>query len=92
MSKPSQDDLLQDVIARATTDLVFRKRLLNNPETAIYDAFGVKLPGGQKIKFIEKPAGVDILIVLPDVNVPGQELDDEDLDAVAGGTGTQGGW
>lgn len=84
----SQESLLQEVMARASTDLPFRKRLLTHPDDAIYEAFGVRLPDGVKIKFIEKPAGFDQLFVLPDVHLPGQELPDEDLDAVAGGTST----
>lgn len=87
MSKP-HESLLQEVLARASTDLVFRKRLLGSPDAAVYEAFGVRLPVDQRIRFMEKPAGVDQLIVLPEVHVPGQELDDDDLDAVAGGTGT----
>lgn len=84
----SHESLLQEVLARSATDLAFRKRLLTHPDDAIYEAFGVRLPDGCKIKFIEKPAGFDQLFVLPDVRVPGEELDDEDLEAVAGGTST----
>ena len=89
MSQP-HESLLQEVMARASTDVAFRKRLLTHPDDAIYEAFGVRLPNGLKIKFIEKPAGFDQLFVLPDVHLPGEELDDEDLDAVAGGTSTTG--
>lgn len=85
------DNLLQEVAARAATDLVFRRRLLASPEEAIYDAFGVRIPHGHTLRFIEKPKGVDTLIVLPDLKGPG-ELDDDDLDAVAGGDGGDPTW
>jgi hypothetical protein len=80
-----REKLLEEITARAETDLVFRKRLLTNPEPAILDAFRVTLPPGFRIRFIEKPAAVDLLVVLPEAHVPGY-LDDDDLDAVAGGT------
>jgi len=84
------ESLLQEVLVRASTDLPFRKQLLTHPDDAIYEALGVRLPDELRIKFIERPASVDMLIVLPDVHAPGEELDDDDLDAVAGGTSTTG--
>ncbi len=89
---PSNDHLLHDISARATTDLVFRKNLLKNPQAAVYATFGVKFPAGYRIRFIEKPTELDTLVVLPDVCLPGKELDDDDLDAVAGGDGSGDPW
>ena len=89
MSTPHRERLLQEVTARAATDLVFRKSLLTSPEAAIRDTFGVVIPSDVRIRFMEKPAGVDVLIVLPSIQPPVDELDDDDLDAVAGGTGTE---
>jgi hypothetical protein len=89
MSAPNRrgDRVLQEVTARATTDLDFRRQLLKDSARAIYDNFGVTIPSGHVLRFIEKPEGVDTLIVLPDYRRPGGELEDDDLDAVAGGTG-----
>lgn len=80
------DDLLQRVLALSVTDTAFRTRLLADPEAAILDAFSVRVPGGVRVCFVEKPAELDALIVLPDAARPGGELDDDDLDLVAGGT------
>jgi hypothetical protein len=81
------DHLLKDVTARAATDQVFRKRLLGGGAAeAIYQEFGVRLPDGHRVRFIEKPADVDTLIVLPDHRLPG-ELDLDDLEQAAGGDG-----
>lgn len=80
------DHVLHDVTVRATVDLDFRKRLLDDPNKAILEEFGVTIPSGHTLRFIEKPKNVDTLIVLPEFNAPGDELDEEDLDAVAGGT------
>jgi hypothetical protein len=89
---PPIKKLLHLVTLRATTDPAFRKRLLADPGAAVYAEFGVTLPGGQRIRFMEKPADVDTLIVLPDPLTPGNELDDDDLDAVAGGDGSPDTW
>jgi hypothetical protein len=86
MSKKKTDDLLREVLERAATDREFRVRLLADPVGAIRMAFGVILPHDYRIKFIERPRELDALVVLPE---PGHgELDDEDLDLVAGGGDT----
>lgn len=84
MATGDKKDLLKQVIDRAATDVPFRQRLLATPDSTIYEAFGVRLPAGHRIRFIEKPADLDTLIVLPNVRAAG-ELTDQDLDAVAGG-------
>jgi hypothetical protein len=92
-SNKKTDDLLREVLERAATDREFRVRLLAEPVTAIRNAFGVILPHNYRIKFMERPAELDALIVLPDVGGRG-ELDEEDLDLVAGGGDTEpcGAW
>lgn len=79
------DDLLREVIERASTDRDFRARLLADPAAAIRHAFGVILPHNYRIRFIERPRELDALIVLPPMN---QELDEDDLEQVAGGLET----
>jgi hypothetical protein len=80
------DDLLREVIERASTDRDFRTRLLADPAAAIRHAFGVILPHNYRIRFIERPRELDALIVLPSMN---QELDEDDLEQVAGGIDTE---
>jgi hypothetical protein len=78
-------NLLHDVTARAANDLIFRKRLLTGGAAdAIYEVFGARLPHGHRIRFMERPAGIDTLVVLPEPIAEG-ELDDEDLEQAAGG-------
>lgn len=93
MSNKKTDDLLKEVLERAATDREFRVRLLADPVAAIRMAFGVILPHNYRIKFMERPRDLDALIVLPDVGGRG-ELDEEDLDLVAGGGDTDvcGSW
>jgi hypothetical protein len=81
------EDLLKEVLERAATDKEFRARLLAEPVSAIRMAFGVILPHNYRIRFIERPRDLDALIVLPDVGGRG-ELDEDDLDLVAGGGDT----
>lgn len=85
------DDLLREVVERASTDAEFRARLLKDPAAAIRHAFGVILPHHYRIRFIERPRELDALIVLPPF---GEELDEDDLENVAGGgdTDTCGSW
>lgn len=87
MSKKKTDDLLKEVLERAAEDREFRVRLLADPVAAIRMAFGVILPHNYRIKFMERPRDLDALIVLPEFG-RGTELDDEDLDLVAGGADT----
>ena len=78
--------LLEKVISLATTDLAFRARLLADSAEAVRERFGVHVPGGFRVRFIEKPHDLDALIVLPDPVRQDGELDEDDLDMVAGGT------
>lgn len=82
---PSERSALDAVVERAATDRAFRSSLLSDPRGAIQQAFGVRIPADVRIKFIEKTADVDALIVLPDLRSPTGELSDNDLEGVAGG-------
>lgn len=76
---------LAAVVTRAALDRHFRLRLLADPYRAVREGFGVDLPRGLRVKFIEKEAGVDLLVVLPDLVESTDQLDAEELDAVSGG-------
>lgn len=75
----------EPVLSRAAVDSVFRRRLLEEPRGALRSAFGIELPGDFRVKFIEKGADLDVLLVLPDPR-PGEELSEDELEEVAGGT------
>lgn len=82
--------LISDILQKAATDPAFRARLLVEPAEAIRDAFGVVVPAGYRMRFIERDADVDALIVLPEAQ--GVELSDDELDDVAGGSGPDETW
>jgi len=82
----AHQEALEQILTRATVDLDFRKALLVDPRKAILDGIGVRIPPSFRVKFIEREKNVDALIVLPDLQRQDGELDDCDLEAVAGGT------
>jgi hypothetical protein len=73
----------EPVLARAAADPVFRRGLLDDPRRTLRDALGVELPAGFTVRFVERGDGLDV--VLPD-HAHREELSEEELDAVAGGT------
>ena len=79
---------LEEIGKKATTDAEFRKLCLNNPGAAVKKVSGEDLPEGLKINVVEN-AGAHMTFVLPDM-VTG-ELNEGDLDKVAGGVGAIGG-
>jgi len=83
----AQQEALEQILTRAAVDLDFRKALLVDPRKAILDGLGVRIPARFRVKFIERGKDVDALIVLPDLQRQDGELDDGDLEAVAGGDG-----
>lgn len=74
-----------EVSARAATDAAFRRALLDDPYRALGDTLGIILPPGFRVRFVERPAELDALVVLPDA-AGGEELTEEELEAAAGGS------
>lgn len=68
---------------QAMTDEEFRKDLLANPNAVIERETEEKLPEGFKIQVIESDPAYTATFVLPDLM--GEELEDGELDQVAGG-------
>jgi len=83
---------LESILNRASTDVEFRRRLLDDPRGAIFDAFGVAIPSTFRIKFIERGPGVDALVVLPDLATHSAELTDDELESVSGGVEEDAEW
>jgi hypothetical protein len=88
MSAPSdhaRERMLNAILTRAASDPVFRAGLLSQPKETINEVFGVTIPPQFRLRFIEKEADLDALVVLPDLRVEGAELSERDLDVVNGG-------
>lgn len=82
----NQQEALEQILSRSAVDPEFRQALLVDPRKAILDALGVRIPANFRVKFIEREKNLDALIVLPELQRADGELDDDDLEAVAGGT------
>jgi hypothetical protein len=83
------DMLLTRILQRSANDREFRTRLVVRPESAIEEMIGVRvanLPRPVRVRFVEKDAELDALVVLPDFVDPEGELTDAELEAVAGGS------
>lgn len=85
----AHQEALEQILTRAAVDLDFRKALLVDPRKTILDALGVRIPANFRVKFIEREKDVDALVVLPDLQRQDCELDDDDLEAVAGGNNAE---
>jgi hypothetical protein len=87
----NDDVIFEQILKRSATDAEFRARLISDPASAIEETIGVPLstlPRPINVKFIEKEAGVDAVLVLPDFVEEGS-LSDAELEAVAGGMSTE---
>lgn len=76
-------EAMQALLARSATDLAFREKLVSDPRGAITEHTGREVPKGFDMRFVENEA--DATIVLPDYRDPEAELDEEQLETVAGG-------
>jgi len=83
-------EVLRKVVARATTDMDFRKQALQDPAAAIAKEDPTPIPEGFKIRFVENQ-GANLTVVLPDPVSAEGELSDAELEQVAGGGGRCGG-
>lgn len=79
-------EVLAKVKEKAAYDPEFRKLVLNNPDEAIEEVAGKEVPEDVTIKFIESDEDADMTFVLPPLQ--DEELDEEELDEVAGGCTT----
>jgi hypothetical protein len=66
-SDKEQQAALQAILKRATVDYEFRQQLLSDPKRALEHYFGVVIPAGFKIRFVERDPSIDALVVLPDL-------------------------
>jgi hypothetical protein len=66
MSASIDSDVLQKVLARATTDVSYRRKLMRNPHLGIKEVSGAWPSTMLRIKVVEREPDVDVLLVLPD--------------------------
>lgn len=77
------NELYLSIQKKAMTDEEYRKELLENATAVIEKEIGTELPEGMKFNVIENDPAYNATFVLPDML--SEELEDEDLEQVAGG-------
>ena len=82
-SQEKINEIYVEVQKMAVTDEEFRKELLDDPASVIERVAGEKLPEGFRVNVIENDPAYAATFVLPPM--ASDELDESDLDAVAGG-------
>ena len=78
------EQAIEQIIKRAQTDSQFRQLCLDNPNLAAQEVTGNNIPEGFTLRFVENK-GADLTVVLPDNIEASAELDDAELEQVAGG-------
>ena len=76
--------VFQAIAAKASTNPEYRKLALTRPAEAIKEVSALDLPPGFTVRFVENE-GANMTLVLPDALDRAGELDDRELEQVAGG-------
>ena len=74
------EDMRRQLAEKAADDLAFREQLVSDPKGAIQQVFGIQVPDDVEIRVHENDMHT-LHLVLP----PGPNLDEEQLEKVAGG-------
>ena len=81
---------MQDLLAKfASSNPQYRAALLKNPRAIVEKQFSMALPDNLTVKAVEESADT-IYVVVPHAVESGAELDDADLEKVAGGSTVKG--
>jgi len=83
-------DLETKIVVKAWEDEGFRSRFLTEPKAMFEERLGVKLPEALTITAHAEDAGHLHLVIPAKPDVDMDELSDEDLEKIAGGTATLG--
>lgn len=73
------------VVRRALQDEGFKQRLVANPKAALEELFGFCLPAGAAITVLEETPQIWYFVCPPQLDLVVDELEDWELEAVAGG-------
>ncbi len=80
-----EEKTVDALIARAGRDAAFRQELFNSPKAVIQRELGVSIPAETEVQVLE-PTDTKAYMVLPArTATEGEELSEEELEAVAGG-------
>ena len=81
---------MQDILSGFAADNAeYRAALLRNPRAIVAKQFNMVIPDNVTVKAVEESANT-IYVVVPHAVAAGAELDDADLEKVAGGSTVKG--
>ena len=83
----SRESVESSIIERASTDSAFRQQLISDPRGTLEGELGVSLPSNVQVSVLEETPSAFYIVLPPDGTAAGTELSDEELGAVAGGSG-----
>lgn len=83
----NRDQVEQEIIQKAAIDAAFRQQLISDPRDAIERALGAALPANVTFTVLEETPTEYYLVLPPAGVIPGAELSDAELGAVAGARG-----
>jgi len=81
----NRDDIEVPLVAKACKDEAFKKALISDPKAAIEKQFRVKVPADIRITVLQEDVNHFYLVLPPSLPPFSSELNDEELEAVAGG-------
>lgn len=88
MELANDQQSLQNIVKKAWKDAAFKQKLIQNPVATIEHFLGrpVNLPQGKKLAFVDQSDPSTFFINIPkEPNLEDMELDEEQLDVIAGG-------
>lgn len=77
MTEEEACKLFHYVMDRATTDMHFRRGLLDQPKRVLEKMLEIKLPSDFNIRFVENK-GADLTVVLPDPTARDERIGSDD--------------
>ncbi len=80
-------DIEAHIVAKAWKDEAYKRKLLSNSKAVIEQEFNVQLPQEVSVQVMEENPTSLYFVLPPRPEISGQEISDEQLQAIAGGLG-----